>query len=210
MALTEKCPFCGSYNSVDAPVCYFCHKDLPDTPGHKKKRGPKPPTQPTSVSMPITSPIKRKSPPGCLIILVAILLAACLLVVFQAFNGMYKFFNWQISFPATDMGRYAAYFLQGLLGYIDQLLKFPIIVAASVIMIFILCYGLLNMKRWARVLAMMMLGILLIANFALFITFVRNFTSNNVNNIAFLMILLGIGLNIYLFMWFFERKKTFE
>jgi hypothetical protein len=57
--LTEKCPFCGSYNDVDAAVCYFCHKDLPDTPGHKKKRGPRPAVT-TSISLPTTTPPGRK------------------------------------------------------------------------------------------------------------------------------------------------------
>jgi hypothetical protein len=69
--LTEKCPYCGSYNDVEAPVCYFCHKDLPDTPGHKKKRQPKSAVPSGSISLPPARGAKRKSPPGCLIILVS-------------------------------------------------------------------------------------------------------------------------------------------
>jgi hypothetical protein len=207
--LTDKCPFCGSYNDVEAAVCYFCHKDLPDTPGHKKKRGAKP-EQPTSIKLPPSYVVKRKSPPGCLILFVSTLFLVCLFVVFQAVNGMYKFFNWEISLPTTEAGSYIIYYLRGLLGIVDQLLKFPIIVAASVVMIVILCYGLLNMKRWARVLALMLLVIILVANFALFATFVMHFISNPVNNLSFILILLGLGLNIYLLVWFFEGKKMFE
>jgi hypothetical protein len=90
------------------------------------------------------------------------------------------------------------------------LLKFPVIAIASGIMILILCYGLLNMKPWARALAMMLLGISLIGSLYLFVTFVMRFVSNPVNNITFILILIGIGLNIYLFMWFFERKREFN
>jgi|WetSurMetagenome_2_1015567.scaffolds.fasta_scaffold64455_1 hypothetical protein len=207
--LTEKCPFCGSFNDVDAALCYFCHKDLPDTPGHKKKRGVKP-ASPTSIQLPPSFVVKRKSPPGCLIILVTLLFLACLLVIFQAINGMYQLFSWKIQFPAAGAGPYIAYYLQALLGIIDKLLKFPIIVVASVVMIGILGYGLLNLKRWARVLAMSLLSILLIANFALFIGFVMNFVNTTVNDISFLLILFGIGLNIYWLVWFFERRKLFE
>jgi hypothetical protein len=207
--LTDKCPNCGSYNDVEAAVCYFCHKDLPDTPGHKKKRGQKT-EQPTSIKLPPSFVVKRKSPPGCLIFLVMILFLACLFVIFQAVNGMYKFFAWEIPFPLTDAGSYARYYLSGLLSYIDKLLKFPIIVAASVVMILIVCYGLLNLKRWSRVLALMLLVILLVANLALFVTFVMNFYGSATSNISFVMILLGIGLNIYWLVWFFEHKKLFE
>ncbi len=209
MALTDKCPFCGSYNDVEAAVCYFCHKDLPDTPGHKKKRGPKT-EQPTSIKLPPSFVVKRKSPPGCLMILAATLAAASLFVIFQAVNGIYKLITWEIPFPPTDAGRYAAYFLHGLLSYVDQLLQFPIIVVASVVLIFILCYGLLNLKRWARLLALMILMILLVATLALFGSFVMHFYSNSVNNISFILLLLGLGLNIYWLVWFFEHKKLFE
>ncbi len=209
MALTDKCPNCGSYNDVEAAVCYFCHKDLPDTPGHKKKRNSKP-AEPTSIKLPPSFVIKRKSPPGCLIGLVSLLVLASLLVVFQALNGTYKFFTWKIAFPSTEAGSYVAYYLNGLAGYIDSLLKFPIIVVASIVMILILCYGLLNLKRWSRILALMLLVILLFALFALFVTFVMHFTSNAVNNISFLMILFGIILNIYAVVWLFEHKKLFE
>ncbi|GEM_PF-6564143 len=207
--LTEKCPFCGSFNDPEAAVCYFCHKDLPDTPGHKKKRGHKP-EQSTSIKLPPSYVVKRKNPPGCLVGLVIVLVLACLFVIFQVVNGIYKLFSWEIPFPPTDAGRHLAYFLSGLLGYVDQLLKFPIIAAASVVMILILCYGLLNMKQWARVLALMLLVILLVALFALFVTFVMSFVSNSANNISFLLLLFGIGLNIYTLVWFFERKKMFE
>ncbi|MBN2084644.1 MAG: hypothetical protein JW748_05420 [Anaerolineales bacterium] len=209
MPLTDKCPFCGSYNDVEAAVCYFCHKDLPDTPGHKKKRGPKP-EQNASIRLPPSYVVKRKSPPGCLVSLVTVIFLTCLFVVFQAVNGIYKFFTWEIPFPPTDAGRYLAYFLSGLLSYIDTLLKFPIIVAASVVMLLILCYGLLNLKRWSRVLALMLLVILLLALFWSFATFVMHFVSNPVNNIGFLLLLFGIILNIYALVWFFEHKKMFE
>jgi hypothetical protein len=195
--LTEKCPFCGSFNDLDAADCYFCHKELPDTPGHKKKRVDKP-AQPTSIQLPPSYVVKRKSPPGCLVILVTLLFLACLLVIFQ------------IQFPGTGAGPYIAYYIQALLGYVDRLLKFPIIVVASMVLIAILCYGLLNLKRWARVLAMSLMSILLIANFALFIGFVMNFVNTTVNDITFLLILFGIGLNIYWLVWFFERRKLFE
>ncbi len=209
MALTDKCPNCGSYNDVEAAVCYFCHKDLPDTPGHKKKRSNKP-ADPTSIKLPPSYVIKRKSPPGCLIGLVMLLFLAALLVVFQALNGMYKFFTWTNAFPTTDAGSYITYYLNGLMSYIDSLLKFPIIVVASVVMILILCYGLLNLKQWSRLLALMLMAILLVALLALFGTFVMHFYSNPVNNISFIMILLGIILNIYMLVWLFEHKKLFE
>jgi hypothetical protein len=208
--LTEKCPYCGSYNDVEAPVCYFCHKDLPDTPGHKKKRQPKSAVPSGSISLPPARGAKRKSPPGCLIILVSVLLLACLVVIFQAVNGAYKLLQWKIPVPATEFGGYFSYYLEGLIRYIDQLMQFPIIAVASIVMILILSYGLLNLRRWARALALMLLVILLVANFALFVTFVMHFYSNPVNNISFIMILIGIGANIYWLVWFFERKKLFE
>jgi hypothetical protein len=209
MALTDKCPNCGSYNDVDAAVCYFCHKDLPDTPGHKKKRNNKP-AEPTSIKLPPSYIIKRKSPPGCLVGFVAFLFLSSLIVVFQALNGTYKFFTAQFAFPNTDAGHYAAYLLKDATGSIDSLLKFPIIVIASVVMILILCYGLLNLKRWSRALALILMVILLVALLALFVTFVMNFYINPVNNIKFILLLLGIILNIYVVVWLFEHKKLFE
>ena len=71
--LTEKCPYCGSFNDVDAATCYFCHKDLPDTPGHKKKRGAKPDEKKSIRLPPSMSSASRKSPPGCLIGFVVLL-----------------------------------------------------------------------------------------------------------------------------------------
>jgi hypothetical protein len=208
--LTEKCPYCGSYNDVEAPECYFCHKELPDTPGHKKKRKPKPAVQSTSISLQPSRTEKKKSPPGCLIMLVSVLFLACLVVIFQGINGAYNILKLEIPVPPNEVGGYVAYYLQGLLYYIDQLMQYPIIVVASVLMILILCYGLVNLQRWARVLALMLLIILLIANFALFVTFVMGFISTNINNLSFILILLGIGLNIYWLVWFFEKKKLFE
>jgi hypothetical protein len=208
--LTEKCPFCGSFNDANAAVCYFCHKDLPDTPGHKKKRGPKP-DEKKSISLPPSLvSAKRKSPPGCLIGFVVLLFLACAVVVFQWVNGIYQWVNVKIPLPASDTGLYTSYYLGELAKQIDKLVEYPIIIVTSILMIAVLCWGLLNLKPWARALALMLLIILLIANFALFVMYVKDFVYTPLNGVSFILILLGIIANIYILVWFFERKKLFE
>jgi hypothetical protein len=208
--LTEKCPYCGSFNDVTAAVCYFCHKDLPDTPGHKKKRGAKP-SEKQSISLPPSFvAARRKSPPGCLISFVGFLFLACAVVIFQWVNGIYQLVKWKIPLPANDMGNYTSYYISVLQKQIDNLVQYPIIIITSILMIAVLCWGLLNLKPWARALVLMLLIILLIANFALFVTFVMDFYYTPVNGISFILILLSIIANIYFLIWFFERKKLFE
>jgi hypothetical protein len=209
--LTEKCPACGSFNDVEAAVCYFCHKDLPDTPGHKKKRGAKP-SDKQSIALPpsIASGARIKSPPGCLIGFVGILILISLGVIFQWVNSTYHLVQVRLPLPSNEVGIYSAYYLAGLTGWIDKLLEYPIIVVTSILMIGILCWGLLNLKPWSRALVLMILVILLVGNIALFVTFVKGFVNTIENDITFLMILIGIILNIYFLVWFFERKKTFE
>jgi hypothetical protein len=208
--LTEKCPFCGSYNDVEAAECYFCHKDLPDTPGHKKKRKGKS-TEKQSISLPPSiASTKKKSPPGCLVLFATVLFVACAVVIWQWVNTAYRITQWKIPLPATEAGQYISYYIEGLVHYTGILLQYPIIVVSSILIIFLLCWGLLNLKRWARALVMMLLLILLLANFALFVTFVMSFYTTPANVISFCLILLGIGLNAYCLLWFFERKKTFE
>jgi hypothetical protein len=208
--LTEKCPYCGSFNDVDAATCYFCHKDLPDTPGHKKKRNAKPDENKPIRLPPAMASAKRKSPPGCLIGFVACLFLVCAVVIFQWVNGIYQWIDWKLPLPANDMGNYTAYYLAQLGKQINALTEYPIIIIASIILLAILSWGLLNLKPWARALVLMLLIILLIANFALFVTFVMHFVYTPVNGVSFILILLGIIANIYFLMWFFERKKLFE
>jgi hypothetical protein len=153
---------------------------------------------------------KKKNPPGCLMAFVGCLGLLSLLVVFQAVNGAYHLVKWQLPIPNTEVGLYVGYFIQELVKRIDDLLKYPIITVTSVAMLLILCYGLLNLKKWARVLALMLLVILTAANFVLFVVFVMNFYFSPVNNIGFLLVLLGICVNVYTLVWFFEHKKTFE
>ncbi len=208
--LTEKCPFCGSFNDVDAAVCYFCHKDLPDTPGHKKKRGAKPAEKQSIPLPPSLVAARRKSPPGCLISFVGVLFLVCAAVILQWVNGVYKVVKWSIPLPANTIGYYTTYYLDLLSKQIDKLIQFPIILITSILLIAILCWGLLNLKPWARALALMLLIILLAANFALFVFFVKDFVYTPINGWSFILILVGIILNIYGVIWFFERKKLFE
>jgi hypothetical protein len=208
--LTEKCPFCGSYNNVDAAECYFCHKDLPDKPGHKKKRRTKPQAQQSIRLPPSLVTEKKKSPPGCLVSFVGFVFLACAVVIFHWVNTSLELVHWQIPLPATQAGAYISFYLEGLVGYINVLLQYPIVVVTSVLMLFILCWGLMNLRPWARALALMLLIILLVANLALFVTFVMHFYTTTENVINFCLILLGIGLNIYCLVWFFEAKKRFE
>jgi hypothetical protein len=208
--LTEKCPFCGSYNDVDAPVCYFCHKDLPDTPGHKKKRRPKQET-PQSITLPTaTKGLKRKSPPGCLVMFSAVFAFACLVLVFQVLNNTYRFLQYEIPIPTNQTGSFVGYYLRELIEYINALWEYPAIAICSIVMVIILCYGLLNLRKWARVLAMMIFAILLVASFALFGYTVVHYDRTSVGNINFILSLLGVGLNIYCLVWFFEHKRLFE
>jgi hypothetical protein len=208
--LTEKCPFCGSYNDVDAAVCYFCHKDLPDTPGHKKKRQPKQEAKKSISLPPSMAGLKKKSPPGCLIIFCTFFLFACAVLVFQILNNNYHFLQYEIPIPANQAGSFIGYYLQGLIGYINSLWEYPAIAVCSIVMIIILCYGLLNLRKWSRVLAMMLFSILLVASFALFGYTVIHYDRTSVGNINFILSLLGVGLNIYCLVWFFEHKKLFE
>jgi hypothetical protein len=209
--LTEKCPFCGSFNDVEAAVCYFCHKDLPDTPGHKKKRGAKKPSDKQSISLPpsLAGP-KRKSPPGCLIGFIAFLFLICAVVVFQWVNTAFKLVEFRIPLPDNNLGNYARYFMDLITRQIHTALGYPVIIITSIVMIAVLSWGLLKLKPWARALVLMLLVILLIANFALFVTFVIGFVYTPFNGYNFLLILFGIIVNGYLLLWFFERKRLFE
>jgi len=208
--LTEKCPFCGSFNDVEAAVCYFCHKDLPDTPGHKKKRDGKPSEKQSIALPPSFVAARRKSPPGCLIGFVGFLFLVCAAVILQWVNGAYQVVKWTIPLPANTIGHYTTYYLDVLSRQIDKLIQFPVIIITSIVLLAILCWGLLNLKPWARALAMMLLLILLIANFALFYFFVKDFVYTPVNGWSFILILVGIILNIYFLVWFFEQRKLFR
>jgi hypothetical protein len=208
--LTEKCPYCGSYNDVQAAECYFCHKELPDQPGQKKKkRSPSPRKQTVSFSSPAT-PIKRKSPPGCLVALSGLLIFLTVVVIFQWINGTHPFIRWKLPIPATDVGVYFSYYLDGLIGYINSAVQYPVPVVVTIGVILVLCYGIMNMRKWARTLALILLGMLLIGNFVLFVVFVMHFYTTPENVISFCLILIGILLNAYCLIWFFEHKKTFD
>jgi hypothetical protein len=208
--LTEKCPYCGSFNDVQAAECYFCHKQLPDVPGQpKKKRTPSAAPKGVTFSIPPTL-LKRKSPPGCLIGLTVVIVILSLLTVFQWVNGAYQFVNVQVPVLPTDTGVYLAYYLNGLLNYINVVIRFPIPVAVTIGILLVFCWGVLNLKKWARTWALILLTILLLANFALFGFFVIHFYTTSENVISFLLILVGILLNAYTLLWFFEHKKTFE
>jgi phosphoglycerol transferase MdoB-like AlkP superfamily enzyme len=208
--LTEKCPFCGSYNDVQAAECYFCHKELPNRPGQKKKkRTSASKNQTVTFSSPAT-PIKRKSPPGCLVGFSGLLIALCVIVIFQWINGVYHFIQWKLPIPSTDVGVYFSYYLDGLTGWIDRVLQYPIPVVVTIAMMLFLCWGMMNLKKWARTLALILLGMLLIANFALFVFLVMHFYTIPENVISFILLLIGILINAWCLLWFFEHKKTFE
>ncbi len=65
-------------------------------------------------------------------------------------------------------------------------------------------------RFYQDVLGLMLTVILLVALLAQFVTFVMNFYINPVNNIKFILLLLGIILNIYVVVWLFEHKKLFD
>jgi phosphoglycerol transferase MdoB-like AlkP superfamily enzyme len=208
--LTEKCPYCGSFNDIQAAECYFCHKQLPDVPGQpKKKRSQKVAPQTVTFSAP-ASLLKKKSPPGCLVLLSGVLVFLSILVVFQWINGAYKLTQWKIPALPTDTGAYISYYLAGLSDYINRIIQYPIPVIVTIGILVIFCWGMLNLRKWARTWALILLTILLIANFALFVFFVIHFYTTPENIISFCLILIGIFLNVYSLLWFFEHKKTFE
>jgi hypothetical protein len=208
--LTEKCPYCGSFNDVQAADCYFCHKQLPDVPGQpKKKRSSTAAPQAVTFSVPATL-LKRKSPPGCLVIFSGALVLSSLLVIFQWINGAYKLIPWEIPALPTDAGVYISYYLAGLINYVNIMIGYPIPVIVTIGMLLILCWGMLNLKKWARTWGLILLTALLIANFALFVYFVIHFYTTPENIISFCLILIGIFLNAYGLVWFFEHRKTFE
>ncbi len=208
--LTEKCPYCGSYNDVQASDCYYCHKELPDQPGQpKKKRNQKPPSQNITFSAPATL-LKRKSPPGCLVFFSGLLVLLSLVVVFEWVNGAYNLIHWKIPIQTTAAGVYVSYYLNGLADYIRQAIDFPIPVVVTIGMLLILCWGMLNLKKWARTLALILLIMLLVGNFALFGNIVIHYSGTSESQINFLLSLAGIMLNAYCVLWFFEHKKTFE
>lgn len=105
---------------------------------------------------------------------------------------------------------YFNYFLNGLVAYINIAIQYPIPVIVTIGMFLILCWGMLNLKKWSRTLALILLLMLLIGNFALFANFVIHFYTTSENVISFCLILVGILLNAYCVLWFFEHKKTFE
>lgn len=208
--LTEKCPYCGSYNDVQAGECYFCHKQLPDQPGKPKKKHSKTPgPQSVTFSSPATS-LERKSPPGCLVFFSGILVFISIVVVFQWMNGVYKFIQWKIPVLPTDAGVYISYYLNGLGDKINTAIQYPIPVVVTIGMFLILCWGMLNLKKWARTIVLILLLMLLVGNFALFGNFVIHFYTTPVNVINFFFLLLGVLLNVYCVVWFFEHKRTFK
>jgi hypothetical protein len=208
--LTEKCPYCGSFNDVTAADCYFCHKSLPDVPGQPKKNRHQKARPQTVIFTSPASPLKRKSPPGCLVTFSGLLIFLSILVVFQWINGAYQFIHWKIPVLPTDTGAYISYYLNGLLDYINIVIQYPIPVIVTIGIFLILCWGMLNLKKWSRTWALILLTILLFANFAMFANFVIHFYSMPENNITFCLILAGIMLNAYALLWFFEHKKIFD
>jgi hypothetical protein len=208
--LTDKCPYCGSFNDVTAAECYFCHKELPDVPGQpKKNRHQKRPSQNVTFSSP-ASPLKRKSPPGCLVIFSGLLILFSVLVAFQWINGEYHLIQLKIPAFPTDTGAYISYYLNSFLGFINTILQYPVPVVVTIGIFLILCWGLLNLKKWSRTWALILLTILIFANFALFANVVIHFYAIPERNVTFCLILVGILLNAYCLLWFFEHKKTFD
>jgi phosphoglycerol transferase MdoB-like AlkP superfamily enzyme len=208
--LTEKCPHCGSFNDVQAAECYYCHKPLPDVPGQPKKKHT-PPSGPQSVTFSVPAILlKRKSPPGCLMFFSGVIVLLSLLVIFQWINGAYQLVHWQIPVLPTDTGVYISYYLAGLLDVINAVIKYPIPAAVTIGILLAFCWGMLNLKQWARTWGLILLAVVLIANFALFVFFVIHFYTTPENVISFCLILFGIMVNIYTLVWFFEHKKTFE
>jgi len=208
--LTEKCPYCGSYNDVTAGECYYCHKELPDQPGKpKKKHNRKPVSQNITFTGPATS-LKKKSTPGCLVFFSGVLVLLSLIVVFQWVNGAYKFIQWKIPFPSTETGVYLSYYLNGLTDYINIVIQYPIPVIVTIGMLLILCWGMLSLKKWSRTLALILLIMLLVGNFVLFGNIVMHYSGTSESQINFLLSLVGILLNAYCVLWFFEHKKTFD
>jgi hypothetical protein len=206
--LTEKCPFCGSYNDVNAFECYFCHKELPPKPGQKRKkksRAPSPSFTPTIQE----APVKRQGPPGCLVLFVAGLFVLCSAIILQGIHSAYGLIHWTIPTTSDKVGTYVFYYLRLLENTANKLLAYPLIVGISVIILLVLCWGLLNLKPWARATALLLLGIAMIANLANFFIFVKNFYTTSENVISFFIILILIGLNGYCLLWFFENSRMF-
>jgi hypothetical protein len=208
--LTEKCPYCGSYNDVTAGECYYCHKDLPDQPGKPKKKRNKKPASTTIIFTAPATAIKRKSPPGCLVVFAGAIILLALFVVFQWVNGTYQFIHWQIPVLPTETGAYIAYYLAGLVNNINLAIQYPIPLAVTIVMFLILCYGMLGLKKWARTLALILLLMILVGNFALFVNIVIHYATLTASVPSFLLILFVIIVNSYALVWFFEHKKLFE
>jgi hypothetical protein len=207
--LTEKCPFCGSYNDVNAFECYFCHKELPSKPGQKKKKKPR---TPASSFIPTIQegPAKRQGPPGCLMLFALGLVFLCAAVIFQGINSHYGLIHWTIPATSNTTGMYIFYYLKLLEGTANKILTYPFLVGISILILLVMCWGLLNLKPWARAIALFLLGVVMIANLANFFIFVKNFYTTSENIISFFIILILIGFNGYCLLWFFENSRTFE
>jgi hypothetical protein len=208
--LTEKCPYCGSYNDPSAAECYYCKKELPN-PGKRKRRKPKA-EKPVSVTF--TPAQKRVNRPGCLMMYVGFLFLICVFTILLMVNASGGYLSFGLP---PEYAQYASFLTDPLADpnnsdlavLVNQVL--PITIAAVCL---ILGFGLFLLQRWARVLAMFLQLFCIIGYFLFGFVLLSSYYNPRLITtsfvIVFVLTLTVILASLYVFVWFFERNRLFN
>jgi hypothetical protein len=230
--LNKQCPNCGSYNDEKADECYFCHKELPGAKKHKKKSADSTaiPSTRFRAGPPPHMKIGERERPGCVAILsMAFFTVAIyfLLSAFCVFSGQDAAFIETINSSVVSFFYYLAasffnIFYGFILGWVDRNAMLAVVVLFAISGVALLVgWGLWNTTRWARILFLILLG-LLAAGSLVFVVPSLVFKGVSVPDylrflpepILFLLppvtVLLVIGVSLYPFIWFANNGKYFR
>jgi hypothetical protein len=210
--LTLKCPNCGSYNDDKAYECYFCHKELPSPDGKKRKK-PRDQDEKTDKIVFTAPPPKKISRPGCLMVYIFLLFLTGAGGILYAINHAANLLA--VSIPPEYLVYFGYWtdFLNGLQSQDAVTLVHVVVPLFVALFIFSLAFGLFLLQRWARG-AVMLVQAILAATFALMFYKLLTMYYNPSNipvefAVVFLIILAGIFLSLYGFVWFFEKSRIF-
>jgi hypothetical protein len=209
--LTEKCPHCGSYNDPSSAECYFCKKELPNTGKRKKKQKPRA-EKPVTVSF--ASPGQRRvNRPGCLMMYVFFLFLICVAIVLLMINASGRFLA--VGLP-PEYAKYTTFLTDPLADpnnanlavLVTQVLPISIAVISLITGL-----GLFLLLRWARALAMLLQALCILAYLGFsYVLLSIYYNPQDIRVpfvIVFILTLTVIIASIFVFVWFFERRRLF-
>jgi uncharacterized membrane protein (DUF2068 family) len=203
MVLTVQCPSCGSFNDESAAVCYFCKKPLPVSP----ERAAKIPSRAPSASATGRKRSAGYERPGCVSVY----------AFFFLLNGILGFLALIATLTSASSINPSALSSQlSTGGEVDPNLLRLIPAYWALALILMLFFSILNLfvgwglwtlRNWARLYVMVSQGIGVLSCVALLFLSIVVFQGNLCITAVYL---LPLALSLYIFVYFWERRKLFR